>query len=90
MPIEEQEPAAAAAAQREGSAEQHAAIAAEHERHLADVEHRPDSIGECDAVGGNLWRVEHAALRIANPGSGRGRNDRGDARVKCPRQTVPE
>ena len=66
--VEEQQPAATSSAHRQRPAEHHAAVAAKHKRHVAGVEHRPDRVGECDGVCRDLWRVEHAAHRIANTG----------------------
>ena len=90
VPVEEQETGGGAAAQRECPTEQHAAVATEDERNVAGVEHRPDRVGEGDGIRGDLRPVEHAALGIADPGCGRGRDRRGDACAERPRQAVPE
>ena len=70
--VEEQEPGAITAAQRERPAEQHTAIAAEDERHVAGVDHFPDRVGEGDRVCDHLGPIEHATRRVAHPGAGRG------------------
>ena len=63
MAVEEQQAEAAAAAEGEGDAEQDGAVAAEHDRERAMVEHRTDGVGQ-------PGRVVAQAVGVEQPGPG--------------------
>ena len=65
MPVEEEEPVAAAAPQREKVAEQDRAVAAQHHRELAPADDGADGIGEREGVVDNAARVKQHGLLIA-------------------------
>jgi hypothetical protein len=65
VPVEEEEPVAAAAPQRHKVAEQDRAVAAEHHRELAPADDRADGIGERDGVFDKAARVKQHGLGIA-------------------------
>jgi hypothetical protein len=90
VPVEEQEAGATAAPQRQRPAQQHAAIAAQDERHVAAVEYSPDRVRQGHGVLGDLGPVEHTACRVHAAGPARGRDSRGDACIQCLGQAVPQ
>jgi hypothetical protein len=65
--VGEEPPVPAAPAQREHRAEQDRAVAAEHERRLAGVEHLADRAGEVDGVARDARGVAEAVPGIAPP-----------------------
>jgi hypothetical protein len=72
VPVEEEQAVAPAPPQRERAPEQDAAVAADHDRELAAVEHRPDGVGEPQRVVAKADRVEHPGRRIDPRVKGRG------------------
>lgn len=88
--VEKQEPGTSAATEGERPAQQHAAIASEDERHVADIEQRLDGVGESERIRDDFRPVEYAARLIADSGRRRGRDGCCDSRVERPCQTVPQ
>ena len=67
VPVDEQQPVAAASAEGQQVAEQDRAVAAEHDRDVAPVEHLTGRRGEQMRVVAKPRRVEHAGVGVTRP-----------------------